>query len=397
MHKDKHRLQAACLAGGYIVRVASIEQARIAQERGAIGVLVNPDGAPEIDLFTGMLDAISVHIMSEAEHREFLVKAYKMTTAEPRPGYFIVTRAWRETDLTSEPVLPVASSPEEIRHAVACGASLVILENSGLIEHVSGILQTDQDETTTFFAQVDNMAQAVSALERGFNGLVLTFIPDKKQLPRLRQAMIVDSINTIFDPQRFHIGVIALQGDYLLQKTTLESMLRDSFGEQRNRFQVTTIRSPAALSRCDALLLPGGWSNLQSALLEATGLASEIFEETRKGKPILAICAGMVLAGSRPGRDCEDRKLLGLIDVRIDNNVLNGEKHVTLSGGRTFEALFSNGPIASELGPDVEIIARLDDGTVVAARQDNVFISAYHEGPGAHERFLDQCANSPKP
>lgn len=378
------------------MRVASLDQARAAQACGAVGVLVDSSANLDAEDYSRLLDGLSIHVMCDLEHREALLDAYAMQSDASRPGHFIVTKAWRGTNLKRRPILPIAPSAEDCREAVARGAALVILDLPDQLDAASGLREVEGDESPTLFAQVDDLNQAVAALESGMDGLLLNFLPDQSQLPRLKEAMTSAACYQPMDAHPFLIGVIALQGDYRLQKQALETMLHDTYGERMDGFQVALIRSREALSSCDALLLPGGWSNLQSALLDYTGLATDILEHNRMGKPILALCAGMVLAGSRPGRDCEDRRLLGLIDVRIENNMLHGEKRVTLAGGDTFEAVFSNGPVATELGSGVEIIARLEDGGVVAARQDDVFISAYHKGPGAHDRFLERCVHAGK-
>jgi hypothetical protein len=329
MREDVHRLQAACLAGGYIVRVASLEQARAAQEYGAVGVLIDRDAKLEASHLSQMLDVLSIHIMCGVRHREALLKAYERHSDISRPGHFTVTRSWKGMNLKWDPILPLVGNHEEIREAVDRGAALVILDHHELQDLEPELRAYDGGARPTVFAQVDDMDQAVAALEKGLDGLLLNFLPGQGQLPRLRRAMVASSNVKILDTHRFLIGVVALQGDYQLQIKTLETLLLDSYRDRKDEFQVAAIRTREEVSTCDALLLPGGWSNLQSALMDQTGLATGILEHQRLGKPVLAVCAGMVLAGSRPGRDCEDRRLLGLIDVRIENNVLHGERCVS--------------------------------------------------------------------
>jgi 5'-phosphate synthase pdxT subunit len=137
--------------------------------------------------------------------------------------------------------------------------------------------------------------------------------------------------------------------------------------------------------------MPGGVSNLQTRLLELTGLAGHLVSRRQKGTPILAICAGMVLAASRPGQHCEDRRLLGLIDLAVDNNRLSGLQRLRAESGDTCEVIFSNAPTARDPGQNVEVIGTSERGEIVAARQDSVFVAAYHRGGDIHRRFVDHC------
>lgn len=391
MNDEAHRLRVACLTGGYIIRVETFEEARKAQERGAVGVFIHPKTPWTAREFSNLLQTLSIHVMCGVGHRMALLVALENSALESRAGAFVITEAWDGLDLRVEPVLPVASSSPEIQRAAADGAALVILDNPSLFDSMPGPLRGNTHPPTAFFAQADGVEEALAALDLGLDGLLLNFLPDESQVARLRKAMLKPTPITGYRPDRFLVGVIALQGDYLPQKQLLEHILSDSFSDYQDQVVVETVRTASDLGLCDALLLPGGWSNLQSSLMDEAGLSPRILDAQSEEKPILAVCAGMVLAGTRPGEGCEHRRLLGLIDVRIENNMLNGKKCVHLVAGPHFEALFSNGPLAVDLGPEVETLAHLDGGEVVAARQGNVFISAYHNGPGAHDRFLAQC------
>lgn len=117
------------------------------------------------------------------------------------------------------------------------------------------------------------------------------------------------------------------------------------------------------------------------------GRLDEVLQKIAKEKPILAVCGGMILAGSIPGKACEGRNLLGLIHGKIDNNELDGEYPIILHGKKT-NAVFSDGPVISDLSDTAEVIATLaDDNRIIAVRDKNVFVTAVHEN-GVHEFFL---------
>ena len=148
----------------------------------------------------------------------------------------------------------------------------------------------------------------------------------------------------------------------------------------------------------------GGWSNVQTKLLHATALDAAVRAFHKQGGYILGLCAGMILCRSRDGSCCANRTRLGLVDMTIDNNVLNGTSTVHLhqhdderekglkenSNASAVEAelTFSDGPVVAVHGRGVEVLATTTAGQVVSARQGNVVVSAYHYGLDLHERFL---------
>jgi 5'-phosphate synthase pdxT subunit len=47
-------------------------------------------------------------------------------------------------------------------------------------------------------------------------------------------------------------------------------------------------------------------------------------------------------------------------------------------GGEPFHAVFIRAPVIKEAEPGVEILSRLPDGTIVAARQNRLLACAFH-------------------
>lgn len=90
----------------------------------------------------------------------------------------------------------------------------------------------------------------------------------------------------IAEPKSMKIGVLALQGD---------------FAEHASRFyqlgcEVAELRSASDLDgSLDALVLPGGESTTQTALLEEFSMLDPIKQMIVDGMPVLATCAGVVL------------------------------------------------------------------------------------------------------
>ena len=58
-------------------------------------------------------------------------------------------------------------------------------------------------------------------------------------------------------------------------------------------------------------------------------------------------------------------------------------------GGPPFHAIFIRPPVVSEIGPRAIRLAQLDDGSVVAVRQDNAIATAFHPELTGDLRFHD--------
>jgi 5'-phosphate synthase pdxT subunit len=63
------------------------------------------------------------------------------------------------------------------------------------------------------------------------------------------------------------------------------------------------------------------------------------------------------------------------------------ELSVPVLGDRPVHAVFIRAPIIDRTGPDVDVLARLDDGRVVAVRERNVIATAFHPELAGETRF----------
>jgi 5'-phosphate synthase pdxT subunit len=88
-----------------------------------------------------------------------------------------------------------------------------------------------------------------------------------------------------------------------------------------------------------------------------------------------------------------DQPILGVMDITVLRNAFGRQKdsfEVDLKipaldavstrreKGKPFHAIFIRAPVISSVGPGVEILATLDDGTIVAAQQGNMLATAFH-------------------
>jgi 5'-phosphate synthase pdxT subunit len=172
-------------------------------------------------------------------------------------------------------------------------------------------------------------------------------------------------------------GVIAVQGDVAEHAAAIRRAA-DRHGEA---CEVERIRSAGIVPECDLLLLPGGESTTISRLLAEEGIDEEIREFVADGKPTLATCAGLIVAS----RDAKDDRVrtLDLLDVSVDRNAFGRQREsfeadLDVAGlDSPFPAVFIRAPAIDEVGPDVEVLATVEDRPV-AVRQENVLGTAFH-------------------
>ena len=73
---------------------------------------------------------------------------------------------------------------------------------------------------------------------------------------------------------------------------------------------------------------------------------------------------------------------------------------VPVLGTAPFHAVFIRAPLIEKVGPDVEVLSQLDDGTIVAARQGNLLATSFHpeltHDGRFHEYFLSFIGGSPR-
>ena len=172
-------------------------------------------------------------------------------------------------------------------------------------------------------------------------------------------------------------GVIAVQGDVAEHAEAIERAA-DRHGESCT---VETIRSSGTVPDCDLLLVPGGESTTISRLLAEEGIDEEIEAFAAAGKPMLATCAGLIVASSDPK---DDRvSALDILDVSVDRNAFGRQKdsfetRLDVAGlGEPFPAVFIRAPTIESVGDGVEVLASVD-GRPVAVRQDNVLGTSFH-------------------
>jgi 5'-phosphate synthase pdxT subunit len=178
------------------------------------------------------------------------------------------------------------------------------------------------------------------------------------------------------------IGVLALQGAFREHLDTLHAI-----GVEGVR-----VREPADLVGVSGLILPGGESTTMRQLIERWGLREPILELAESGAPLFGTCAGMIVLAAEIAGD--ESPILPLLDITVERNAFGrqlesfeAELPVPILGDTPVHAVFVRAPIVERTGPGVDILARLDDGRIVAVRERNVIATAFHPELAGETRF----------
>jgi len=177
-------------------------------------------------------------------------------------------------------------------------------------------------------------------------------------------------------------GVLGLQGDFAEHLATLE----------RLGVEAIDVRRPDQLDEIDALIIPGGESTTIGKLAQQYGIVERLRDRAAEGMPVWGTCAGAIfIAKEVPGHP---HPLAALMDMTVERNAFGrqvdsfeADLHVEQLGEPPFHAVFIRAPRISRVGPGVEVLARLDDGTVVAARQGRLLATSFHPELTRDERF----------
>lgn len=163
------------------------------------------------------------------------------------------------------------------------------------------------------------------------------------------------------------IGVLALQGAFEAHARALA----------RLGHEVRLVRRPADLVGLAGLVLPGGESTTHLNLIARFGLREPLERLVREGVPVLATCAGAILAAR--GVRSPAQEGFGWLDVDV---VRNGwgrqvDSFEALADAQDLPLVFIRAPRIERVGPGVEVLARYR-GEPVLVRERNVTAATFH-------------------
>jgi pyridoxal 5'-phosphate synthase pdxT subunit len=176
------------------------------------------------------------------------------------------------------------------------------------------------------------------------------------------------------------IGVLALQGDVREHLAALGAV----------GARTATVRTTDELAHVDALVIPGGESTTMWRLATRLGLLSPLRARVAAGMPAFGSCAGMILLAARLRDGVPGQETVGGLDVTVRRNAFGRQvdsfeadlEFPVLGDNPPFHAVFIRAPWVADVGPDVEVLARiasgLSAGRIVAVRQGPVMATAFH-------------------
>jgi pyridoxal 5'-phosphate synthase pdxT subunit len=183
------------------------------------------------------------------------------------------------------------------------------------------------------------------------------------------------------------IGILALQGDVREHEEVLRGLGVDP----------VEVRTAGDLDGLAGVIVPGGESTTIGKMLVSSGLLDGLRGFFYKGGPVWGTCAGMVLAAS--ATTGPRQPLLGVMNALVERNgfgrqVHSFEKDLDVEGfDRPFTGVFIRAPFFEDVGPGVEVLSELE-GKVVAARGENILVTAFHpeltDDTRFHEYFLEE-------
>lgn len=167
------------------------------------------------------------------------------------------------------------------------------------------------------------------------------------------------------------IAVLALQGAFIEHEQMLDRINIPSF-EIRQRQDID--------QDFDGLIIPGGESTVQGKLLRELGLLEPLKEKIQAGLPVFGTCAGLLLLAKRIEND--ETTKLATMDITAVRNAY-GRQLGSFSAVSDFAHIrdipmtFIRAPYFSDVSSDTQVLARVD-GKIVAARQENQLVTAFH-------------------
>lgn len=161
------------------------------------------------------------------------------------------------------------------------------------------------------------------------------------------------------------IAILALQGAFAEH----EAMLRQLGAEPFEVRKLSDWQQPK-----DGLIIPGGESTTQMKLLRELGLADVVKDAINEGLPVFGTCAGLIMLS---------QSHLATMDIEAQRNAYGRQLgsfstvHEVAEIGKDIPMTFIRAPFINRVYGKARELATVD-GHIVAARQDNQLVTAFH-------------------
>ena len=190
--------------------------------------------------------------------------------------------------------------------------------------------------------------------------------------------------------QKLRIGVLALQGDFEAHIKALQQ----AAAQLGLEIEAKAVRLPKQLEELDGIIIPGGESTTIGKMIVLYGFEEVLQQKIREGFPVWGTCAGLILLARETDNALAGQPLLASMHIRVRRNAFGSQREsfetdlsVPVLGEAPFHAFFIRGPAIEAVGPEVETLATLDDGTIVAVREGALLGTAFHPEVSGDPRF----------
>ena len=184
------------------------------------------------------------------------------------------------------------------------------------------------------------------------------------------------------------VAILDLPGAFAEHGQMLDNLVADHFEiRQKNDLE----------KEFDALILPGGESTVMGKLLHDLDLYESIRDKILEGMPVFGTCAGLILLA----KDIEEESThLATMDIRVKRNAYGRQlgsfyTEDEFRGIGEIPMTFIRAPYIAEVFGEAEVLARVD-GKIVAARQNNQLVTAFHpelsDDLKVHQYFLNMIS-----
>lgn len=189
------------------------------------------------------------------------------------------------------------------------------------------------------------------------------------------------------------IGVLALQGAFLEHIQMLKKL----------NIETVEIRNSNDLDiEFDGIIIPGGESTVMRKLLKDSNMFEKLKKLLSNNLPAFGTCAGLILLSKTIDGKNEDT--LDVIDIDVKRNAYGRQTGSFTTYERfhninDFYMTFIRAPYINKVGSNVEVLSIVDN-KIVAARQNNIIVTAFHpevdNDTRIHEFFIEMVKNSKK-
>lgn len=143
------------------------------------------------------------------------------------------------------------------------------------------------------------------------------------------------------------------------------------------------VKTAKDLDCIDGLILPGGESTAIGKLLDYFSLKEILQEKIISGLPVFGTCAGLILLAKNIENQTNTH--LATMDITVKRNGYGSQLDSfstnllipTIDKNMPIPLVFIRAPYITKTDKDVQILATLDN-KIIAARQKNMLVTAFH-------------------